>query len=112
MNKRPISVTVVGCVFVATGIIGLGYHASEFKAQIPFDYGEVWVLFVRFLAIVGGVFTLRGANWARWLLLVWMAYHVYLSVSHSLLELLMHSVILVVVGYCLFHAKASAYFRG
>ena len=112
MNKRPLSVTVIGCLFVAAGVIGFAYHVTEFKAQRPFRYEVVWVCFVRLLAIVCGVFMLRGRNWTRWLLLVWIAYHVVLSAFHSLSELVMHSLLLVVVAYFLFRARTSAYFRG
>ncbi len=111
MNKRPRSVTVISCLFVAAGAIGFAYHFSEFKAQRQFEYGLVWVCFVRLLAILAGLFMLRGSNWARWLLLVWIAYHVILSAFHSLSGLAMHSFLLGVVAYFLFRPQASAYFR-
>ena len=110
-KKRPRSVTAISCLFIAAGIFGFAYHATEFRAQGPFQYELVWVIFVRLLAIVGGVFALRGANWARWLLLVWIAYHVGVSALHSLSELVMHSVLFVVVAYLLLRAQAAAYFR-
>jgi len=59
MNKRPRSIIVIGCLFIAVGVVGLAY-ATEFKADRPFQYNVVWVCFVRFLAILGGVFMLRG----------------------------------------------------
>src|SRR5262249_39079375 len=62
------------------------------------------------LAIVCGVFLLRGSNWARWLLLAWIAFHVVLSAFHNVFELAMHSLLLVVVAYCLFRPRTSAYF--
>jgi hypothetical protein len=96
---------------VAAGAIGLAYHASEFKVDRPFQYDVVWVCFVRLLAILCGVFMLRGSNWARWLLLVWIAYHIILSAFHSLSELVMHTLLLGVVAYFLFRPGASAYFR-
>ena len=111
MNQRPRSVTIIGCLFVAAGVIGFAYHAAELKAQGPFEYDVVWVCFVRLLAILGGVFTLRGSNWARWLLLVWMAWHVILSAFHSLSELAMHGLLLAVFAYFLLRPQASAYFR-
>jgi hypothetical protein len=55
---------------------------------------------------------LRGLNWARWLLAVWMAYHVVLSILHSPVELMMHVLLFGVMGYFLFRPQASAYFRG
>jgi hypothetical protein len=112
MNKRPPSVTVVGCIFVAAGVVGFAYHVTEFKAQGPFQYEVVWVFFLRLLAILCGLFLLRGANWARWLLLVWIAYHVILSAFHSLTEVVVHSLLFAVVAYFLFRPKASTYFRG
>lgn len=58
--------TAIGWLFIAAGSIGLVYHASELETQGPIDYDVVLVLFVRMLAIIAGVFMLRGADWARW----------------------------------------------
>jgi hypothetical protein len=112
MNKRPLSVTVIGCIFIAAGIIGFAYHVTELKALRPFPYEIVWGSSVRLLAILGGVFVLRRHNWARWLLLVWIAFHVILSAFHSLPELIVHALLFAVVAYVLFRPQASAYFRG
>lgn len=111
MNKRPLSVTVIGCVFIAAGIIGFAYHVTEFKTQGPFEHGLVWVCLLRLLAILGGVFVIRGKNWARWLLFVWIAYHVILSAFHSPSKLIAHGLLFAVVAYVLFRSHASAYFR-
>ncbi len=112
MNKRPLSVAIISYLFIMAGAVGLAYHATEFNPQHPFEYELMLVLFVRLLAIVGGVFALRGANWARWLLLTWIAYHVILSGFHTLSELVMHGALLAVVAYFFLLAKESAYFRG
>lgn len=108
MNRRPLSVTVISWLFIAAGAIGLAYHLTEFQGQ--FKYDLVLVCFVRLLAILAGLFMLRGSNWARWLLLVWIVYHVILSAFHSVSELAMHSLLLGVVAYFLFRRQASAYF--
>ena len=106
--KRPLSVTIIGCLFIAAGTIGLVYHLIEFKQP----HNELlWVSLVRLLAIVGGVFMLLGSNWARWLILLWLAYHVVLSGFHSRSELLMHSLLLVVITYFLFRPEVKGYFR-
>ena len=112
MRRRPLSITIIGWLFVGAGMIGLVYHATEFKTQRPVEYELIWVCIVRLLAILSGVFLLRGSNWARWLLLVWLAYHVILSAFHSLFELAMHGLLLGVIAYFLFRPQASAYFRG
>jgi hypothetical protein len=112
MNERPRSVMVVGYLFIAAGVIGLVYHASELTARQLFDHDFLWIAVVRALAILSGVFILRGSNWARWLLLVWIAYHVILSIFHTLSELAVHGLVLAVVAYLLVRPPASAFFRG
>ncbi len=111
MNKRPLPVTVIGWLFIAAGAIGLAYHATELTGPNPFQNELIWVLALRLLAIICGVFILRGRDWARWLLLAWITYHVVLSAFHSLPELAMHSLLLVVVGYFLLSPQSAAYFR-
>jgi hypothetical protein len=112
MRKRPRSITVISWIFVAAGVVGVAYHATEFKAQRPFDTNLLWICFVRLLAILCGAFMLRGSNWARWGIVVWLGYHVILSVLHTPFELIAHSLLLAVVLYFLFRSQASAYFRG
>ena len=112
MIKRPWSVTIVGWLFIAVGIGGISYHASEVRVQAPFDDDLVWALLVRLLSIVGGAFLLRGAHWARWLLILWLVYHVILSSMHSLPELIMHILFLAGITYVLLRPQASKYFRG
>jgi hypothetical protein len=102
-------VTVIGCVFIATGLMGLVYHAGEIRTSRPAEFALV--CFVRLLAVVGGAFLLRGHDWARWLLLAWLAFHVALSVMHTPAELIMHAALLVVIAFFLFRPNASAYFR-
>jgi len=112
MNKRPVSITVIGCIFIAAGIIGFAYHAPEFKTLHPFPNEIVLGLLVRLLAVIGGVFVLRRRNWARWLLVVWLVYHVVLSAFHTRSQLIFHSLLFAAVTYVLFRPRVSAYFRG
>ena len=109
MNNRPTSVTIISWVFVAAGVVGLVYHAGEFRTLRPIEYALV--CFVRVLAIVGGAFLLRGRNWARWLVTAWIAFHVVLSIFHTPVELVVHALLFALVAYFLFRPAASAYFR-
>jgi len=111
MNKRTLAVTIISWLFIAAGVIGLAYHFTELKTQGPFQYEVVWVFLLRLMAIVCGVYMLRGNNWARWLTMVWMAYHVFLSGFHSLPELAIHVFLFAVFAYFLFRAAATVYFR-
>jgi hypothetical protein len=111
-NRRPPSVTGIAWLFIAAGSVGLVYHATKLRVPGPLDPEMVWVLVLRLLAIVGGPFLLRGAGWARWLLLAWIAYHVVLSAIHSWSDTLVHAVLLALIAYGLLRADAAAYFRG
>lgn len=111
MNKRPLSVLAIGCLYAAVGAIGLVFHLIEFKLQHPFQYDIVWISLVHLIAIVSGVYVLRGSNWARWLALAWIAFHVVLSAFHSRSELVVHSLLCAVIAYGLFRPQAAQYFR-
>ena len=105
--KRPFQVTILGWLFIAVGILGTIYH----PLKSPFDRWTFPILLVRMIAIVAGVFLLRGARWARWLVLAWLAFHVVVSALNSLSDALAHVVLLLVVGYFLLGAPASKYFQ-
>src|SRR5438270_13560546 len=110
MNKRPLSVLVIGGVYIAGGAIGLASHFSDFKPQHPFQYNIVWISLINLLAIVCGAYMLRGSNWARWLAIAWMAFHVVLSSFHSWFEFAIHSLLCAAVAYFLFRSRATRYF--
>jgi hypothetical protein len=112
MNGRPLTVTIIGWVFIAASIIAIGYHATEIDPHALFAPELLWALFVRLLALLGGAFLLRGADWARWLLVVWMGYHVVLSAFHAWSGAAMHAAMLLALGMFLFRERESAYFRG
>ena len=111
MNERPLSVTIIGWLYVVTGAAGVVYHLTDFKARHPFPYDIVWVSFVRFIAILSGVYMLRGRNWARWVALAWIAYHVILSAFHSVFELAVHALLCAAFAYFLLRPRAARYFR-
>ena len=92
-------------LFIAVGVVTLAYHSTHTSD----DY--VWVLFVRFLAIVAGVGMLFRQNWARWLTAAWIAYHVYLSLHHGASELMVHALLFITIVVFLFWPSSTAYFR-
>lgn len=105
---RPLPVTLVACLFLATGIIGFVYHLSEIRGNAGMD--SFWILLTEALAIVSGVYLLRGRNWARWLALLWLAFHVGLSYFHSLQEMAIHALLLSLIAFLLFRPRAAEYF--
>lgn len=62
------------------------------------------------LAIVSGLFMLLGRNWARWLALAWMAFH--LAISFPIVrQVISHSIILGLIAWLLFRQDARRYFQ-
>ncbi|MBO0799214.1 MAG: hypothetical protein J2P31_10385 [Blastocatellia bacterium] len=117
MSKRPLSVTVISWIFIAVGGIALinsllpltDPSAAWRIADHPYVF---WLIpLIEILAIGSGVFMLYRFNWARWLLVVWIGYHIILSVLHSALQVIVHSLLFAVVLYFLFRPETTTYFR-
>ena len=89
------------------GLVGFVYHLSD----SPLGPWIVLISIVRIVAVIGGVFLLKGHNWARWLMLAWLGFHVVVSAFHSLSEFMPHVVLLIVVGCVLLRPSASKYFQ-
>jgi len=106
--KRSWPVIVVSCVFIVAGVAGIMYHLPAWRHE-PVVHG-IAPLVVRLLAIVCGVFMLLRKNWARWLAVAWLAYHVVLSAFHSLGQTVFHLVLLVVFAWVLFGRQAAWWF--
>lgn len=101
LKNQPLAVIIIGFVMLAAGLVGVLYHATELRTNEAIRYDVLWVLLVRALAIVAGVFLLLGKYWARWLTLAWMAFHVVVSMFHSVTEVLLHAAFLIVLAYFL-----------
>jgi len=105
--KRPLSVTILGLLYIA---VGIGSTVAHLLGK-PSATELATVAVLGLLAVLAGVFMLRAQNWARWLALAWMAFHVALSIFHPLHELIVHTAILVLFAYLLFRPQERAYFR-
>ena len=110
MKPRPWPVIVISCLLMVAGAVGLIYHLTEFKGLHPFPYELLLISVVRLLAIFFGLYMLLGRNWARWMAMAWIAFHVVVSAFHSLGEFAMHALILALFAYSLFQAESSKYF--
>ena len=105
-TKRPVSLWILSCLYIAVGTIGFAYHFSELMAH---QDDSVWIELTELLAIVSGAFMLRGHNWARWLALVWMASHVAISFP-GYRQMAMHLTIFAGVAWVLFRPNTRRYF--
>ena len=111
MNKRPLPVTILSWLYIATGVAGFAIHAKELTTRSAFQPDAVWLVLLPLLAIVAGVYMLRAHNWARWLALAWIAFHVIISTFDSLQKLIVHLILLVLFAYFLLRREATTYFR-
>jgi hypothetical protein len=111
-NARPLSVTILAWVYILVGTGGFVSHFAEVHARNALRYGGIWIEVVEVLAVVSGAFMLRRHNWARWLALAWMAFHVVLSAFGAFHELAIHSLFCAVIAWLLFRPEAARYFRG
>jgi len=108
--RRPLSVTIIGWIYVAVGSFGFTYHLSQGLRQ-PFNWGTVAIPLVSAIAVVAGIFMLRGADWARWLALLWMASHVGISFLDGWRPVAIHSAMLAVIAFFLLRRAATDYFH-
>ncbi len=106
-NKRPLSIWVLSGLFIAVGAGGFAVHFRELLAS---QQDAIWIELTEFLAVLTGVFMLLGKNWARWLALAWMAFHVAVSFP-VLQQVAMHFLILALMAWLLFRPDARQYFQ-
>jgi hypothetical protein len=108
-SPRPISVTIIACLYLAVGTVAFVYHLREL---LLLQSDSVGMELTEVLAVVSGAFLLRGHNWARWLALAWIVVHVILSIVDSDHGLVVHGLLCAVIAWILFRREASRYFRG
>ena len=75
-TKRPLAVLFLSWLYIAVGTIGFVFN---FPKLIALQQESIWIELTELLALIAGAFMFRGRNWARWLALVWMAFHIAIS---------------------------------
>ena len=106
--NRPVGVLIVAGAYLAVGIIGFVFHFHDLLAN-PSE--GVWIELTELVAAITGVFLLRRHNWARWLAVAWIAFHVGLSAFGKIGELTTHLVMAVLIVWLLFRAQSARWFR-
>jgi len=109
-KKRPIAITILAWLYIAVGVLSTGAHYANFRSHKPMVNEFFWITALGAAAILAGAFMLHGHNWARWLAIAWIAFHVVLSAFHSLSELGMHGLLLVIFAFFLYRPAANRYF--
>jgi hypothetical protein len=115
MKARPLSITIISWLFMIFGSIallsGLLPLTGADAAQLVAEFKTHWMVHLsRLAAIVSGLFMLRAHNWARWLLVAWIAFHIVVGALHGWVQLLTHVVTYSVILVFLFRRRAREYF--
>lgn len=111
MERRPITVVIVGLLFILAGCLGIAFHVKDFSQPNSKLSELIWVFVVRLTALMCGILLFFRVDWARWLAIIWLLYHVIIGALHSKTEMTMHIGLLIVVSILLFLPVSSAYFR-
>jgi hypothetical protein len=106
--RRPVAVLVVAGAYLAVGIIGFIAHYHDLLTN-PSE--GVWMELTELVAAVTGVFLLRGRNWARWVAVAWIAFHVGLSAFDSMRLVAVHALMAVLIVWLLFRPDTGRWFR-
>ncbi|HEY1579574.1 MAG TPA: hypothetical protein VGF82_21100 [Terracidiphilus sp.] len=107
-NKRPWPVIVIASLYLLVGIVGFTFHFSELLARHPDAFA---IEATELLAAVSAIGLLMRQNWARWLALAWIMFHVGLSLFHPLGELAFHVAFSLMIGWALFQPETSRWFK-
>ncbi len=110
MRRPPLSIAIIGAIFLALAALDLYRGLAPLFHGGRFAGDDAIVLGIAVAAAVGGVFLLYGHDWARWLLAAWMALHVLISID-SPRQLLGHIVIFGLIAFFLFRPAVREFFR-
>ncbi|HEX4064492.1 MAG TPA: hypothetical protein VHZ09_00600 [Acidobacteriaceae bacterium] len=110
MRRRPLILTIFGWFLILAGAAGFVFHFPAHRP--PFHSDDFLPDLLELILMAAGIFILRGRAWARWLALAWIAFHVGISYFNSLREVAVHTLILLVFAWILFHPAAREWFRG
>ena len=106
MKKRPLLVILVSLVLIATGVGGLSQHNAEIRKA---EFSDIMFAVVEVAAITAGIFMLLGHNWARWLAMAWITFHLAISVQP--VQFAIHITVLAFFALALFYRGARDYFH-
>jgi hypothetical protein len=106
--KRPIPVMIVAAVYLLVGAGGFFVHFPELTAG---HRDAIAIELTELLAVVAAVGLILRQNWARWLALAWVVFHVVISLFHPLRELLIHVALCFVIAWLLFQPATARWFK-
>jgi hypothetical protein len=115
MKTCPPTITLLSFLFIAVGVISTAVHVWQFKISRPTQLEEAGIYVIGSLAVIAGIFMLRGRNWARWLALGWISFHVIVAALNRPLGmatfgLLIHAIFVALLAWFLFRRESQEWF--
>lgn len=123
MNKRPLSVTIIGWFLIVTSIFSLvsvltmgsspQVLAMLAESPLPQSVHQIFGVVAAFITLISGYGILKGFNWARYLYIgVGVAGLLFNLVTVAMVSFIILGVVmLAVIAYFLFRPAANAWFR-
>ena len=125
MKERPTSVTVIAWFLIVMGVISIissiislfnpNPMVEEIMSRNPLPVPIQQLLSYVGIAvsIVSGMYMLDGANWARFLYVIWSVIGILISIITlpNLIFIIPGLVLLVIITFYLFRPKANDYFN-
>jgi hypothetical protein len=107
--ERPRLATLLGWILIVLGAVECVYTLT--KIHRPVSVTDFGVPLFELIILVSGVFLLRGSDWARWLALAWVGFHVVIGSLHSLPKSIVHGLIFLAFAWMMFRPEMNAWFR-
>jgi hypothetical protein len=108
-HRRPLSITILAWIYIAVGTIGAAAHFGGFPGP---HYDVLEAELTEMGAVFSGAFLLLGRNWARWVALGWIGFHVVLSAfDKRLSEFAVHCVFCAAIAWLLRRPASARYFK-
>jgi hypothetical protein len=108
-RTRPLLITLLGWMLIALGALEFTIHAVQIRR--PLHAGDIGVPLFELVILVCGVYLLRGANWARWLAVAWIGFHVVVGSLDSVMRGVVHGLIFLAFTWLMFRPEMNAWFR-
>ena len=107
IDKRPWPVIVIATLYLLVGVVGFTVHFRELLARHA-DAPAIEI--TELLAVVSAVGLLMRQNWARWLALAWILFHVGLSLFDPWGKLVIHAAFCAMIAWALFQPDTRRWF--
>jgi hypothetical protein len=109
VRRPPRLVTLLGWMLIALGTIEFVYRLT--KIHLPVQLEDIGVPLFELIILVSGVFLLRGHDWACWLAVAWVGFHVAVGSLHSLTMGITHGAVFLIFAWMMFRPEMNAWFR-